>query len=114
MGINQIYETIQRLLEETFHRENEQYHFAFANGTPHLTLSIHHNHPGDLMERFAKLVDTINGNAPGSYGIFYLYDDENQEGHHNEFQVFILKRGTLTTAIDKYLSPVVPTIEDPL
>ena len=42
---------------------------------------------------------------------FYLYDDET-EGRENQFQVFVLSRGSVKEFSDFYLSPIVPTIED--
>lgn len=50
--------------------------------------------------------------APGSYGIFHAYDDEDR-AHANEFRAGVMRRGTVTWITDTNLSPVVPVIEDP-
>jgi len=50
--------------------------------------------------------------APGSYGLFHAYDDEDR-AHANEFRVGVMRRGTITWTTDTLLSPVVPAIEDP-
>jgi len=50
--------------------------------------------------------------APGSYGLLYVQDDEDPM-HGSVFRVGVLRRGRLTWEADPFLSPVVPTIEDP-
>ena len=56
-----------------------------------------------------KLIGEI---AEGSYGIIYLYNDEDTDGKENYFQVFSLARGMIKENLDEFLSPIIPTIED--
>jgi len=50
--------------------------------------------------------------ADGSYGLIYLYNDEDTNGKENQFQVFSLARGVVREHNDPFLSPIIPTIED--
>lgn len=50
--------------------------------------------------------------APGSYGLFHVYDDEDP-AHANEFRVGVMRRGAVTWMTDTNLSPVIPVLEDP-
>jgi hypothetical protein len=59
----------------------------------------------DMFHYFAQV-------APGSYGLLYTRDDEDPD-HDNEFRVYVLARGTLTEHADPFLSPIMPTVEDP-
>lgn len=58
---------------------------------------------------FCKQVGQL---GKGSYGLLYLYDDENTNGKENMFQVFSLTRGILKEHGDPFLSPIIPTVED--
>ena len=49
--------------------------------------------------------------AEGSYRLIYLHDDE-ADGKENQFQVFVLSKGSVKEFSDSYLSPIIPTIED--
>lgn len=66
---------------------------------------------GEVLEIF-ELYEKIGKIAVGSFGLIYLYDDENSQGKENQFQVFILSKGVVREAEDSFLSPVVPTVED--
>ena len=59
-----------------------------------------------------ELYKKIGQIAEGSYGLIYLYDDEDVHGKANQFQVFLLARGKVTEKKDVFLSPIIPTIED--
>ena len=50
--------------------------------------------------------------APGSYGILYVWDDEDLN-FGNVFRVFCLRRGQVEERIDPFLSPCMPVVEDP-
>lgn len=50
--------------------------------------------------------------ADGSYGLIYLYNDEDLNGKENQFQVFSLVRGVIKENPDPFLSPIIPVIED--
>ena len=65
--------------------------------------------------RFQPIIDVfswIGENLPESYGLLYVHDDES-EVHDNEFRVWRLARGQLTELDDPFLSPYVPTVEQP-
>ena len=42
----------------------------------------------------------------------YLRNDEDINGKDNEFEVYILSRGSVRIEQDVFLSPCIPTIED--
>ncbi len=50
--------------------------------------------------------------APESYGLPGTRDDEDP-AHEQAFRVFVLARGTLAERADPFLSPFVPSVEDP-
>jgi Immunity protein 7 len=80
----------------------------FINGSLQLWLSGSPNHRHNLVVEFFRGLAT---GFPGSYGILYIWDDESE--HDNAFRVFRLARGKVEELDDPFLSPCVPTIEDP-
>jgi hypothetical protein len=70
------------------------------------------NHATPLRQEMLDVYTYIGQVAPGSYGLLYMLDDEDPR-HENAFSVFVLVRGTLTERADPFLSPFVPTVEDP-
>lgn len=64
-------------------------------------------HGPALIELFAQ----VGQLAPGSYGLLYVHDDEDPK-HGLDFRVFRLARGAVTEHADRFLSPVIPTLED--
>ena len=82
------------------------------NGCDSLHLAGQHNHRTDyVIDLFLWLAT----HAPGTYGLLYVRDDEdNSRGgdYSNEFRVWKLCRGTLTELKDPFLSPCIPTVED--
>lgn len=83
-------------------------HLQRYNGCDSLHIAGQHNHDGeyviDLFRWLAKV-------SPGSYGILYIIDDED-ENHENEFIIWRLCRGVLTEYDDPFLSPFIPVVED--
>lgn len=69
---------------------------------------------GPEADEILSLYRYIGEIAPGSYGLLYSRDDENQEGEDNEFRVLVLARGQLKEQRDPFLSPCIPVIEDAL
>lgn len=65
----------------------------------------------EVLEVF-EFCKQVGQSAKGSYGLVYLYDDEDPNGKENRFQVFSLTRGGLKEHNDPFLSPIIPTIED--
>lgn len=83
------------------------------NGDLHvLSVAGHKNH---RCEPIIDLFRWLAANGPCSYGLLYVLDDEDfQDGDYsNEFRVWRLARGILEEKIDPFLSPPIPTVEDP-
>ena len=82
------------------------------NGCDSLHLGGQHNHRTEyVIDLFRWLAE----NTPGTYGLLYVRDDEdNSRGgdHGNEFRVWKLCRGSLSELGDPFLSPCIPTVED--
>jgi hypothetical protein len=81
------------------------------NDTYYLHLGGCPNHRGTHGPALINLFVAIGKLAPGSYGLMYVYDDEDPV-HTEGFRIFRLVRGTVTEHADSLLSPVVPTLED--
>ncbi len=82
------------------------------NGEWFLEFSLYSNRKDSRSQEIFGLYRSIGEIAPGSYGLIYLYDDEDREGRENQFQVYMLARGCVEEREDLYLSPVIPVIED--
>ncbi len=78
------------------------------NGCDSLHIAGQHNHRSEYVIELFKWIGQV---APGSYGILYILDLEDDK-HENEFRVWKLSRGLLTENEDPFLSPYVPTVED--
>jgi hypothetical protein len=81
------------------------------NGEYHVHVGGLPNHRGTQGSAVIDLFVKVGHLAPGSYGLLYVYDDEDPE-HELKFRVFRLVRGTVTEHADHLLSPVIPTLED--
>ena len=81
------------------------------NGEWFMEFTIFANRPNPQTQEVFQLYEKIGELAEGSYGMIYLYDDED-EGKSNEFQVYALARGKIREFSDSCLSPIIPTIED--
>ena len=80
---------------------------------PCLTVMACFNHRQDAV---IDLFRWLAANGPGSYGLLYVHDDEDHRpdgDYENCFRVWRLVRGTLTEHDDPFLSPLIPTVEDP-
>jgi hypothetical protein len=67
--------------------------------------------PNHRHDQVFALFPWLAARAPGSYGLLYVWDDENPRDE-NEFRVWVLLRGRVEEEGDRFLSPCVPTIED--
>ncbi|MDL4820783.1 Imm7 family immunity protein [Actinomadura opuntiae] len=83
-----------------------------VNGMSQLRVSGFANHRAGEGQEIIELFGRIGKLAPGSYGLLYFRDDEDRDGKANEFQVLVMKRGTVSQNSDPFLSPCVPEIED--
>lgn len=59
-----------------------------------------------------NIISKIGQIATGSYGLIYLYNDEDTHGKENMFQVFSMVRGVVDEKRDPFLSPIIPTLEN--
>lgn len=82
------------------------------NGEWFIEFSLFSNRKDSRSTEIFELYKRIGEIAVGSYGLIYLYDDEDTGGKENLFQVFSLARGIVKEREDSFLSPVIPTIED--
>lgn len=86
----------------------------YYNGEPYLSVALHTNHMIQQVKEVIELFAFIGKIAIGSYGLIYMWDDEDVNGQENTFQVYRLARGCVDKMEDTFLSPVIPTIEDPM
>lgn len=83
-----------------------------VNDHYHLSINIFTNHRDGRIDDVFRLYEFIADIAPGSYGLMYVYDDEDKQGRDNEFLVYVLAKGKLTENKDQYLSPYITTVEE--
>ena len=81
------------------------------NGQYFLHIAGFTNHKGQDVDEVFDLMKIISDNAKGSYGTLFFRDDEDREGKTNEFVVYKMARGEITTEKDILLSPCNPIIE---
>lgn len=83
-----------------------------VNGMTQVHLAGFTNHRGGQGDAVVEVFRRIGLVAAGSYGLLYVRDDEDSDGRGNEFQVRVMRRGVITDASDRFLSPCIPAIED--
>lgn len=102
-------------LEQYVARVNRpRIHLQRHNGCDSLFITGQHNHRAGGAYVF-EVFQWIAANAPGSYGILYIRDDEDGgrgADFSNEFRVWRLCRGAFTEEKDPFLSPIIPVVED--
>jgi hypothetical protein len=107
--MNEIVERIRERIRPSV--TNEYYDLRNLNGSIHLTIDAAHNHRSDEPIELFKWIADI---SIGSYGLLYIYDDEDHgRGNENKFKVWRMKKGQVDELDDIYLSPYFPTVEDP-
>jgi len=85
-----------------------------------LAFSSSRNHRG-IRPSAVEILRWLAENSPGSYGLVYLHDDEDEgdgshargrdgTDHSNEFRVWRLLNGRVDELDDPFLSPIVPNI----
>ena len=89
------------LIKYQFHRR-----LNYSSGLLTLVTSRHHR-----CHDFAELVAWIAEKGPGSYGIIYVHDDEDEQ-MSNTFQVWRILNGRVEVLPDCWLSPIMQTIHD--
>lgn len=83
-----------------------------VNGEYQLHLSGLLNHKSRRTEEIIQLYEFMAKTATGSYGLLYVFDDEDENGEDNEFQVYVMARGRIEKKKDPFLSPFAPVVED--
>lgn len=102
-----------RLVSHVFELPNELIRLQRYNGCDSVHVHGMHNHRAEYV---IDLYRWIGANAPGSYGLLFVRDDEDTKrgaDFSNCFRVWRLQRGELTELNDPFLSPAIPVIEDP-
>ena len=84
----------------------------WVNGMSQLHLSGFLNRRSGEGQDVIDVFCQVGRVAHGSYGVFYMLDDEDPSGKNNEFQVLVMRRGDVTQQPDRFLSPCIPAIED--
>lgn len=84
----------------------------YCNGEAVVTATKLANHYSDDIKGIIDFFKQIAFVAPGSYGLLYLYNDEDTNGFDNVFQVFVLSKGSFVLHRDPFLSPYIPGVED--
>lgn len=103
---------VKRIQDEILKLEWFKPEIRVQNGEYFMEFSVYANRIARRTLDVFELFQQIGKIAEGSYGLIYLYDDENIDGKENQFQVFSLVRGVVKEHNDPFLSPIIPTIED--
>lgn len=94
-----------------------------ANSSPLLLWTLHeqhNNHKGMLQvylsrnhrgSPFWDMLEWIAEHGPGSYGLFYVNDDEESETSGNVFRVHRIANGRVDELPDPFFGPIVPNLE---
>ena len=97
---------IQKIIDNELHQiANRVLHLHLLNGNCVLSVAGVKNHKTQAVDEIIHLFFKIAEMATGTYGLLYLYDDENKEGKDNEFQVYKVAKGKVTLEKDHFLSP---------
>jgi hypothetical protein len=84
----------------------------WVNGMAQLHMSGFLNHRSSEGQQVIEVFERIGQIAPGSYGVLFARDDEDPDGHQNEFQILVMRRGSILAVPDRLLSPYIPIVED--
>ena len=105
-----------RIMEAIFRKcESLKYHRlkpGAMDGEWYLEVTLFANHHNPEVEELFEFLTYAAAKAPGSYGMFYMHDDEDRTGMENDFQVFVIARGKIRREKDPFLSPFIPAVED--
>jgi Immunity protein 7 len=107
-----VVEAMRAYVQELGWTRNPIVDLRWMNGQAHLRAEGFKNHSAGIEEELVRLFRSIAQVAPGSYGLLYTLNDEDPS-HENVFRVYVLARGALIEQSDPFLSPFVPTVEDP-
>ena len=80
------------------------------NGNYRITLCGASNRKDTRFYEIVKLYEGISLSLPGSYGILYYLDTEDEQ-YWDVYRCLILRKGRITTEIDNFFSPVSEKVE---
>lgn len=86
----------------------------WIEGTQILTFGGLRDPRDSYFDDLLLVIQGLASRAPGSYGTIHYHDDDLNHPFKNEFRVIAMARGRLTEHPDPFLSPVIPTVEDPV
>jgi hypothetical protein len=95
-GDAEVFERLARRVElriEEIGSENPFAALHVLNGCYRVQIDGYSNHRNSGAEALEEMFDWIPTIAPGSYGLLFIWDDENVDGYTNEFQVLAMARG---------------------
>lgn len=104
MVLNHVNKTIERL-------KYNNLQMKVINGEYFIEFSLYANHMSPDVKELISFFQIIGSIAEGSYGLLYIYDDEDKR-NTNGFRVYRLAKGKVKKYNDNLLSPIVPIIED--
>lgn len=106
-------EVVETLRAETNWSVFQHAAFIDLNGQWFFTAHGNHNH-ASAFQPVRELLDKLVSRAPGSYGLFYVNNDEDDLPEMRErFRVLVIRRGTMSEGADPFLSPFTPIVLDP-
>lgn len=108
--LKEIVTSIEQHIEKMNFKEDE-IRLRHLNGVPNISIALYKNRETQEVRDVYELLKLIAKLAEGSYGLIYYHDDEDSNGKDNEFQVHILAQGIIKEGTDKFLSPLIPTVE---
>lgn len=81
------------------------------NGNYFISISLFTNHKNVEVNEIIDAFTNISKIAKGSYGLLYLWDDEDEQNDNN-FMTLIIRRGNAEWKVDRLLSPLIPMVYD--
>jgi hypothetical protein len=90
---------------------NQFFEIKPLNGFYTLFVGLNHNHDNGYYDLVHQLLNEIGTQAPGSYGVVYVRNHEDNFDF-NKFKVLKIARGIVTEEDDKLISPCNPIIEN--
>lgn len=110
---DRFFEEIDPVISDFNKYDNQFIELKKMNVSEVYYIGLAHNHSSNYLDDLIALYKTIGKKAPLSYGLLYVYDDEDQK-RFNKYRVFRLAKGAFTEHEDTLFSPYFPIIEDPI
>lgn len=104
--IDSIMQEVKRIVAD-----KDSVEIEYKNGVPFISTLICTNHRTPEIDLVINTYKLVSETATGSYGLIYIRDDEDSV-HHNEFQIYIFKKGECHYKVDNDLSPCIPEVEN--